>query len=39
MRYLAYAILEKDNNIVIGSIGCSFYEDLKQVGITYFIKN
>lgn len=36
-EYLAYAILEKKSNKVIGSVGCSYYEDLKQVGITYFI--
>lgn len=36
-EYLAYAILEKKRNIVVGSIGCSFYEDLKKTGITYFI--
>ena len=34
--YLAYVITLK-NNEVIGSVGCSYYEDLEQVGITYFI--
>ena len=36
-EYLAYAILEKKRNIVVGSVGCSFYEDLNKTGITYFI--
>lgn len=35
--YLAYAICQKDSDTVIGSVGCTYYEDLKQVGITYFI--
>lgn len=34
--YLAYVITLKDK-VVIGSVGCSYYEDLKEVGITYFI--
>lgn len=34
--YLAYVITLK-NNEVIGSVGCSYYEELKEVGITYFI--
>ena len=25
-EYLAYAVLEKKSNIVVGSVGCSFYE-------------
>lgn len=37
MDYLAYAVTLKDENIVIGSVGCSYYEDLDEVGITYFI--
>lgn len=37
VEYLAYAIVEKRNNQVIGSVGCSAYEDLNEVGITYFI--
>ena len=37
MDYLAYAITLKEGNIVIGSIGCSYYEDLQETGITYFI--
>ena len=36
-EYLAYTIEEKDSHKVIGSIGCSAYDDLKEVGITYFI--
>lgn len=35
--YLAYTITLKHEKIVIGSVGCSYYEDLKEVGITYFI--
>ena len=37
MDYLAYVITLKDDNRVIGSVGCSYYEDLQEVGITYFI--
>lgn len=36
-EYLAYAIVLKESNAVIGSVGCSYYEDLGKVGITYFI--
>ena len=36
-EYLAYAIVKKDTNEVIGSVGCSAYEDWNEVGITYFI--
>lgn len=35
--YLAYTVLEKETGLVIGSVGCSFYEDLDKTGITYFI--
>ncbi|MBD5484451.1 MAG: GNAT family N-acetyltransferase [Lachnospiraceae bacterium] len=35
--YLAYTIVLKDKDIVIGSVGCSYYDDLREVGITYFI--
>ena len=35
--YLAYTIQLKHPEIVIGSVGCSYYEDLEKVGITYFI--
>lgn len=37
MDYLAYAVTLKEENKVIGSVGCSYYEDLKEVGITYFM--
>lgn len=37
MDYLAYTIVLKDKNIVVGSIGCSYYEDFRETGITYFI--
>ena len=35
--YLVYAITLKNDNKVIGAVGCSYYEDLQEVGITYFI--
>ena len=35
--YLVYVITLKNNNKVIGAVGCSYYEDLQEVGITYFI--
>lgn len=35
--YLAYTITLKDKAIVVGSVGCSYYEDFGQIGITYFI--
>lgn len=35
--YLAYSIVEKESNAVIGSIGCSYFDDLNQVGLVYFI--
>lgn len=37
MDYLAYTITLRDEAIVVGSIGCSYYEDLQETGITYFI--
>lgn len=37
MDYLAYTIVLKDKNIVVGSVGCSYYEDFRETGITYFI--
>ena len=37
IEYLAYTIQLKDSEMVIGSVGCSYYEDLDKVGITYFI--
>lgn len=35
--YLAYTISLKDKNTVVGSVGCSYYEDFQKTGITYFI--
>lgn len=38
MDYLAYTITLKDERVqVVGSVGCSYYEDLGETGITYFI--
>ena len=37
IEYLAYTIQLKHSEIAIGSVGCSYYEDLEKVGITYFI--
>lgn len=36
-EYLAYTVQLKNSETVIGSVSCSYYEDLKKVGITYFI--
>lgn len=36
-EYLAYAIVQKETGKVIGAVGCSAYEDLNEIGITYFI--
>ena len=35
--YLAYALEEKKTGRLVGSVGCSWYEDLDETGITYFI--
>lgn len=35
--YLAYTITLKAQAAVIGSVGCSYYEDLQKTGIVYFI--
>lgn len=35
--YLAYTICLKKENIIVGSVGCSYYEDIHETGITYFI--
>lgn len=35
--YLAFAIEDKTNHHVIGSVGSTYYEDLMEVGVTYFI--
>lgn len=37
IEYLAYTIALKGDNNVVGSVGCSYYEDFQKVGITYFI--
>ena len=34
---LAYTISLKDGAAVVGSVGCSYYEDLRETGITYFV--
>lgn len=31
--YLAYTICLKSNGAIVGAVGCSYYEDLKQIGI------
>lgn len=38
-EYLAYTITLKNEGTVVGSVGCSYYEDLQEIGITYFIGN
>lgn len=35
--YLAYSIVEKESQAVVGSIGCSYFDDLDRVGLVYFI--
>lgn len=37
IEYLAYTVQLKSSKTVIGSVGCSYYEDLEKVGVTYFI--
>lgn len=34
---IAYTIVEKERGVPVGSVGCTYYEDSKQVGIVYFI--
>ncbi len=36
-EYLAFAIEDKERRFVIGSVGSSYYEDFREVGVTYFI--
>lgn len=36
-EYLAFAIEDKSNHQVVGSVGSSYYEDFMEVGVTYFI--
>ena len=38
-EYIACTVCLRATNEVIGSVGCSYYEDLDEVGITYFIGN
>ncbi len=35
--YLSYTLVKKETQEVIGSVGCSYYEDLEKIGIVYFI--
>lgn len=35
--WLAFAIAEKNGGNVIGSVGCSFNDELEEVGLVYFI--
>ena len=35
--YLAYVIEDKGTGSLVGSVGCSYYEDLRKVGVTYFV--
>ncbi len=37
LDYLTYAIELRETDIVIGSVGCSYYHDLQEIGITYLI--
>jgi len=36
-EYIANTVCLKGTKDVIGSVGCSFYDDLDEVGVTYFI--
>lgn len=36
-EYLAYTVETRKTGRVIGSVGCSYYDDLDTVGICYFI--
>lgn len=36
-EYLAFAIEDKNSHMMVGSVGSSYYEDFKEVGVTYFI--
>lgn len=35
--YLAFVVEEKRSGQAIGSVGTSYYEDMREVGITYFV--
>jgi len=34
---IAYTIVEKESNVPVGSVGCSYYENEEQVGLVYFV--
>lgn len=36
-EYLAFSIEDKNSHMMVGSVGSSYYEDFKEVGVTYFI--
>ncbi len=36
-EYMAFVIEDKASRFVMGSVGSSYYEDFKEVGVTYFI--
>lgn len=35
--YLAYTVVRQCDGAVLGSAGCSYYEDLHEVGVTFFL--
>lgn len=35
--YLAYSLVLKDTGNIVGTVGCSYYIDMEQVGICYFL--
>ena len=35
--YMAYTMEHRETRKVIGSVGCTYYEDLEKVGIVYFV--
>ncbi len=37
--YLAYTVCLKEDNKIIGSVGCSWYDDFEKTGVTYFLGN
>ncbi len=37
IEYIACTVCLKESKEIIGSVGCSYYEDLDEVGITYFV--
>lgn len=36
---MAYTVCRKEDNKIIGSVGCSWYDDFEQTGVTYFLGN